>query len=60
MASGVLYISPKGRTSSSMTDIPVATFEIRRQVPVNKRRAPTAGGELVEVSDQNVIQLFVL
>jgi hypothetical protein len=60
MASGVLDVSPKGGTFSSMIDIPVATFKIRGQVPVNKRPAPAAGGELVEVSDQNVIELFVL
>jgi hypothetical protein len=59
MASGVLDVSPKGGTFSSMIDIPEASFEITRQVPIGKRLAPSTERELVKISDQNVVELSV-
>jgi hypothetical protein len=44
---------------SSMIDIPVATFELTRQVAIGKRLAPSTERELVKISDQNVVELFV-
>jgi hypothetical protein len=59
MTSGVLDVLPKRWAPASVVYVPIAGFEFTRKVSVSKLPAPSAKGELIEVSDQNVIELLV-
>jgi hypothetical protein len=55
----VFNVAPERRASSSVVNVPIAAFKLARQVAVSELSVPSAKGELVEVSDQDVVQFFV-
>src|SRR5690349_14143637 len=59
VARGVLDVPPIGGPPAAMFPVPVATLKVCRQIPMNELLVPAAGGELVEVPDQNVVELLV-
>jgi hypothetical protein len=59
MAGASLGIFPKGWASSPVFGVPVHGFEIRRKLTGCEFLLPTTEGELVKVSDQDIVQHLI-
>jgi hypothetical protein len=59
MAGASFGIFPKGWASSPVFPVPVAGFEIRRKLTGREFLLPSTEGELVTVSDQDIVQHLI-